>query len=243
MIALNEALESAAEIPFFLPQDSNPLAGLTGHSFTLGEVKVRLPGAGSFVDVAVNKIREIGFGWYAARLTSSQTTTAGTAIISVEVSGAQPYRGSEVIGVLGGDVSVGEAGFIYFYLPQSADPIYGAPVTSYVFDDDDVYVALPDDTFEAVAGATIVEFGNGFYGAPLSSSNTATRGKALVYATATGAQPFSSWITILDAQVVVAPTPTPTPPLIALPVTVDVVLVDHAQTAVERLCQFAKDRT
>lgn len=246
MIALNETLEAAAEIPFFLPQTLNPLAGLTGHVFVLGEVKVRLPGAGAFVDVAVNKIREVGFGWYAARLTSAQTTVAGTVLINVEISGAQPYRGSEIIGVRGGDISVSDAGYIYFYLPQSADPIYGAPITGYVFDNDDVYVALPDQAFVAVTGASIVEFGSGFYGAPLSSSDTAARGKAFVYATAIGAQAFGSWVTILDAQtvtssiIVSAPT---LPDTIESPLSFDdPEYVDHAALAISRLCQYAKPR-
>lgn len=246
MIALNETLEAAAEIPFFLPQTSNPLTGLTGHVFVLGEVKVRLPGASAFVDVAVNKIREVGFGWYAARLTSAQTTVAGTVLINVEVSGAQPYRGSEIIGVRGGDISVGDAGYIYFYLPQSADPVYGAPITGYVFDNDDVYVAWPNQVFVAVTGASIVEFGNGFYGVPASSSNTTTRGKAFVYATATGAQSFGSWVTILDAQTVTstivigAPT---LPDTIESPYSFgDPKYVDHVALAISRLCQYAKPK-
>lgn len=242
MIGLNESLEAAAEVPFYLPSAADPLVGLTGHVFTPGQVKIRLPGAGSYVDVALNKIREVGLGWYAARLTAVQTTASGSVLIDANVGAiAQPWRGSEVIGTRGGEFGVGGTGYLYFYLPQAADPIYGAPVTGYVFDNDDVKVAWPDLAFANVAGSTVVEFGSGFYGVPVTSANTAVRGKAYVHAEAVGAQRFSSYVTILNAQEISASASEPGPdPVQTETAAVQVEFVDHFQEAINRLCQYAK---
>ena len=85
-----------AEFPFHLPSSSNPLTPVTGHSFSSGEVKIRVAG-GSLVNANVANVVEIGNGDYALQLTSTESGTTGKAFIYVNVSGAQVYSGFEDI--------------------------------------------------------------------------------------------------------------------------------------------------
>lgn len=232
MIGLNEDQEYAAEVPFTLPLASNPLTGLSGHTFVLNEVRVCLPGSGGlWIAIAVNKIREVGFGMFAARLLSTQTTAAGSVLINAEVAATQPYRGSEIIGTLGGDLGVASAGYLFFYLPQASDPVYGAPITGDFAAKPGAVckVAWPDAAFVDVTLADVVEFGNGLYGIPYDAADSVKRGKAYVYATCDDAQPWVSWYSILDATTFAptpdedVPTPVPSPYTATAPQYVDMV--------------------
>ena len=83
-----------AEFPFHLPSSSNPLTPVTGHSFSTGEVQIRVAG-GSLVNADVTLVVEIGNGDYALQLTGAQTAATGKAFLYVNVSGAQVYSGFE----------------------------------------------------------------------------------------------------------------------------------------------------
>lgn len=249
MIALNETNEYAAEIPFTLPLASDPLTGLTGHTFVLGEVQIRLPGAGSWVNVAVTKIVEKGYGRFCARLTADQCTTAGPVALLANVAGSaeQPYVGVETIGQLGGDIAVGGEGYIFIYLPDETDPVYGAPVSDADFTaSGTLRICLPNDVYRDATTsekAAVLNLGNGCYAFPLTSNLTGTRGKVFIYAEYPGAQRFEDYSTILglgSAPVVTPPSPTPAPVTSSSVATTLATEIDHTTAAIARLCEYAK---
>lgn len=245
MIALNETQEYAAEVAFTLPLDSDPLTGLTGWTFTLGEVQIKLPGAGSWINVAVNKIVEKGYGRFAARLTAAQTTTAGIVAIKVSVTNTQPFFGYETIGTLGGDIPQNGTGYLLFYLPDSVDPVYGAPVSTANFSSSGTLrICLPDAAYrDCTSGekASVINLGFGGYALPLDTTHTVKKGKAFIRAEYTGAQSFESYSTILGAELAVSvPTP-PTPVTASVPITSPVsTYKDLLTAAVSRLCEYSK---
>ncbi len=247
MIALNETDEAAAEVAFTLPLASDPLTGLTGYVWALGEVQIRLPGAGSWVDAATIKIIEKGYGRFAVRLSSGQCTTAGTVAIyaTVTTPGVQPYLGTETIGTTGGDISEGGTGYLMFYLADAVDPVYGAPLTGTfsTLPGALARVCWPDSVYATVAASSVVEFGFGLYGIPVTAGD-AVRGKAYYYAEATDAQRFESYSTILTAQeVIAAVTPTDPDPIEVVTESVQATVLSHTQAAWDRLCEYAKQRS
>lgn len=259
MIALNEPNEYAAEVPFTLPLENDPLTGLTGYAFTLGEVQIRLPGAGAWVNVAVAKIVEKGYGRYAARLTSSQVGVAGAVSIYATATGAQPYRGTETIGMTGGDIAIGGTGYLMAYLPNADDPVYGAPASGPFSSlggfggglagglamplggsGAGVRVCYQNATYIDVPNTSVVEFGFGLYGIPVTTANTVLRGKIYYYLEAAGYQRFESYSTVLTglqvADIVPAgPTPVAAPLVLTSPQ-----YFGHVAHALTRLCEFAK---
>lgn len=82
----------------FLPDSSNPLVGLTGHTFGAGEATVRLPGSLVFGAADTARWVEIGYGIYRYPLLDAEQVTPGTAYIHVTVTGAQPYNGNVEVG-------------------------------------------------------------------------------------------------------------------------------------------------
>lgn len=234
MIALNEATPSAAEVPFFMPTVANPLVGLTGHVFTLGEVQIMLPG-GSWTNAALSSIVEKGFGRYCVRLDATQTTVAGNVYVRSVVSGAQNYTGIEEIGQAGGDMFEDVGGRVPFYLPNASDPVFGAPVTGHVFSLGEVQVCLPNAGYVNASLLNISEVGFGMYEVAVTPAQ-AVRGKVFVYASVTGAQRFEGYATVLNAgtatPVPIPPAPTPvTTPLLAG----STAIVSHVLAAVNRL--------
>lgn len=214
MIRVGEPNDYAAEILFYLPQVADPLLPKAGHVFVLGEVRIKLGAVGVWVDVALDRILERGRGWYAIRLTALQRAAATEVAYEAVCDGAQPDRGTEIVGVLAGDIAQGGEGFITFYLPDVDDPIYGDPIEGHAFVLGEVELSLPDDAFGDVAPENIVEFGGGMYGVRISSAQSVKRGKAIVVADVAGAQRASSYRTILG-DTLVSPSPiVPTlPPL------------------------------
>lgn len=245
MIALNETNEYAAEVPFTLPLASDPLTGLTGWSFTLGEVQIKLPGAGSWTNVAINKIVEKGYGRFCARLTSAQTTTSGTVYIRASVASTQPYFGSETISTLGGDIPQNGSGHLAFFLPNSADPVYGSPIDTADFTvSGTVRICLPDTVYRDATSAektSIINLGYGGYALPVDSTHTLKAGKVFIYAEYSGAQRFEGYSTILGTGVsspaIDVPTPIAVPNTLTTPQSTQMDLIANA---VNRLCEYSR---
>jgi len=250
MIGLNEVNEYAAEVTFTLPLASDPLTGVTGWSFTLGEVQVKLPGSASWINVAVNKIVEKGFGRFCARLTSSQCTTEGVVALVANLTGSteQPYFGSETISTIGGDIAHNGTGYILFFLPNETDPIYGAPVTTADFTTTGVLkICLPDDVYrDATSGekASVINLGFGGYALPITTTHTIKRGKIFIYVTYPGAQRFEDYSTILGIVPVTGSVIPSTPSLpvhVTSPISIDSpTYIDHITHALNRLTQQFK---
>lgn len=242
MIRLNETNEYAAEVAFTLPLDSDPLTGLTGWTFTLGEVQIKLPGGG-WTNVALDKIVEKGYGRFCARLTPSQCTTAGDVFLKADVAGTQYYFGSDVIGQLGGDIAIGETGSVPFFLPNATDPINGAPLTGHTFVTGQVRVCLPNATYVDADVAQIEEIGFGGFRLNLTAGQTALAGKVFVYANVPGYQRFEGYCTILGATGGVAPEP-PGPTPIPVPIVFgDPEYVNQLSLALNRLPQQFRSGT
>lgn len=199
MIRPGEPNDYAAEILFYLPLASDPLSPKLGHVFTLGEVRIKLTPASSWINVALVNIVERGHGWYAIRLTTAQRAAAGVIAYEAVCAGAQPDRGTETLDdELGGDIAEGGSGLIPFFLADETDPIYGTPLEGHTFTLGEVELGLPDDAFGDVDPTTgIVEIGGGLYGVLVADPQTAKRGKAIVVADVAGAQRFSGYRTIL----------------------------------------------
>jgi hypothetical protein len=240
MIALNETDESAAEVPFFLPDNANLPNGLAGITFTLGDVQIKLPG-GSWISVALIKIREIGFGQYCARLTAAQTVTAGTVYIRATVTGAQPYFGSEIISDQGGDVALNQDGMIPFFLPDHDDPVNGPPITGHTFTSGQVKIALPNAALVDATLANVAEIGFGGYAYALVAANgdTSTRGKAYLFVDiGATSQRYLGYVSILGLSVAPFVPPIPPSPVVVPTVVAssgNVSYEDHVSIAVSRL--------
>jgi len=245
MIALNETLEYAAEIAFTLPSASDPLTGITGWTFTLGEVQIQLPTTGVWTSVAVNKIVEKSYGRYCARLTSSQCLLPGIVPIVANITGSteQPYFGYDVIGTLGGDVKVSDAGHILFYLPNANDPVNAAITNANFSSAGTLRICLPDSAYRdatTAEKASVINLGFGGYAFPLTSEHTSKRGKAFLYAEYTGAQRFEGYTTILNA----GEAPETEPIAIPVPIVFGAEeYVDHYKSAVNRLPQQFRSGT
>jgi hypothetical protein len=240
MIALNETNEYAAEVAFNLPLSSDPITGLTGYTFTLGEVQIKLPGQ-AWADATLAKIVEKGYGRFAVRLTNTQTTVAGDVFVRATVSGTQNYFGGDVIGVLGGDIPVAGEGSVSFFLPDENDPINGAPLTGHTFVLGEVRMCLPNSVYADVPLVQIEEIGYGGYVVNLTATDTATRGKVFIYANVTGYQPFEGYGTILGVGVAPTSTTSPTPiPVPESDLAQVAITMDLITGAVNRLCEYAK---
>lgn len=98
MILVGESDPNARELPFRLPDETDPRVGVLAHGFVLGEVKVRTPGA-PYVNVLVADIAEIGYGDYVARLTGPQATVEGFTYLYANVAGAQLWTSVEQVGL------------------------------------------------------------------------------------------------------------------------------------------------
>jgi hypothetical protein len=66
-------------------------AAITGQSFSTGDIKVWLPSGGSMVSATVANVVEKGLGYYALRLTATESATTGRAYL-VLVVGANPWQ-------------------------------------------------------------------------------------------------------------------------------------------------------
>jgi hypothetical protein len=202
VIAAGETDPTAAEVPFFLPLTADTFTGpgLTGHTFVLGEVQIKLPGAG-WVNADLSAIKEKGYGRYVVQLDSAQTTTPGVVYIRANVSGAQPYSGVEEIGTAGGDIIENDAtARIPFYLASRTNPV-NTPITGWGFSAGEVRVCLPGGTYADAVVANIAEVGFGAYELILTTAQTAHRGKIFIYVLTATAQRYEAAATILSPAV------------------------------------------
>ncbi len=205
MIFPGEPNDYAAEILFFLPLSADPGQGKTGHGFVLGEVQIKLTPVDDWVDVALDHIIELGYGWYAIRLTAAQRANVGVIAYRAVCADAQPDRGTETIDDLDGDVAVGGDGWLPFYLANLDDPVEGAPLEGHVFTDGEVLLRLPDGVLANADVDDVVEFGGGLYALRVTAAagQTLLRGKALIVVNpvdefdAPVAKSFSGYRTIL----------------------------------------------
>lgn len=251
-ILAGETLEYAAEVPFFLPLESDPTGpdGKLAHPWhdvgdgTTDELQVFLPGSLVFANATIAKIREVGHGRYALRLTQPQCVLGGAVLLRTNVDGTQRDFVVEVIGAASGDIPVGGDGYFVFLLSDHDDPIGAPRITGHEFLDGEVEIALPNGVLQNADVGDVVEFGDGSYGLKLTaaSGQTALRGKAYIYVNVPGAQRFEGYITIMGAPTSgVSPTPpsTPTPASSSTvaPTPTPVVFIDHAEAAVNRLVE------
>lgn len=251
MIALNETNDYAAEVAFTLPLDSDPLTGLTGWTFTLGEVQLKLP-VGGWFNVPVVKIVEKGYGRFCVRLDSTQTTNQGDVYIKADIDGTQWYFGSDVIGVLGGDIPKDGAGSVSFYLPLATDPVNGAPLTGYDWTEGGTYTTttprvrycLPDGAYQDADISMIEEIGFGGFKLNFTAAHTVKAGKVFVYAEVPGYQRFEGYGTILGAGVAEEPAPIPEPTPLPVPIVYgDPEYNNHYALALNRLPQQFRSGT
>lgn len=106
-IIRGETVDARRELAFHLPDENDPLTGVTGHVFAAGEVKLCLPG-GTYADADVSRVVEKGFGDYALRLTDAEVAAKGKVYLRVKIPGAQRWTAwYEIVDeyVLGGALS------------------------------------------------------------------------------------------------------------------------------------------
>ena len=90
-IVVGETDDAERELAFHLPNIVNPMIPTLGQAFSLGQVKIFLPGGVGFVDADPTRVVEKGVGDYALRLTDAQVALAGKIYIYVNVPGSQPW--------------------------------------------------------------------------------------------------------------------------------------------------------
>lgn len=84
-----------AEIPFSL-YDTTTGAPILAHSFSAGEVKVKLPGV-AYANATVGNIVEWGNGQYVLQLTALETANPGKVSIYISIAGIAAEYGPEEI--------------------------------------------------------------------------------------------------------------------------------------------------
>lgn len=86
--------ETTAQIPFFLPNATDPINGapITGHVFVAGEVQICFPGS-VFANANLANIVELGYGGYALKLSQSQTLARGKIYLYVNIGSSSEPAG------------------------------------------------------------------------------------------------------------------------------------------------------
>lgn len=233
------------EIPFHLASDADPATGVTGHTFVLGEVQIKLPSSVVWLSVSPDRITEIGYGDYVIALDASQVATDGYVFSTAHVTGSQPWSGYELIGPsmnIGG-IAVNEPSsakrYLPFHLSDATDPL--TPVTGHSFVTGEVKIRLPGGGYANADVSQVAEIGNGDYVLVLSPTQVATAGLVFLAALVTGAQTWTSAYRVLGPKTTITVTP-PTPLPIVTSSTVVAEVIDHSTDALKRLCEFAKRR-
>jgi phage gp46-like protein len=93
------AENAAGLVPFYLPDEDDPIGGtpIEGHTFIVGQVKLSLPDDLAFGNVDLSAIVEFGGGVYGVQLDATQTTKRGKVIVVADVPGAQRFSGHRTI--------------------------------------------------------------------------------------------------------------------------------------------------
>lgn len=189
MIPVGETDPNELEVPFDLPDASNPLVPF-GFAPTAGAVKLLLPGAGGWVDVAVDHQLVKGNGALAALLTTAQATTPGSGYIYAFVAGAQPFVDQFEIFDRTSYATDANQGELAFNIPDASNPLAPFAAGAYSFVLGDVMLVLPGGGWLQVPVAQIATKGFGAYAVRLTTPQKVTPGKAYLYANVAGAQPF-----------------------------------------------------
>lgn len=80
-----ETSDAKREVIFALVDINDDLARVAGHTFATGEIKIAAP-ASSLANADITRIREIGGGSYALRLTDAQVANAGAGVLTIDPS-------------------------------------------------------------------------------------------------------------------------------------------------------------
>lgn len=245
----DETVAAYRKIPVFLQSGG---IGVTGFSPAAGELKISLSG-----DAAVNGggvWAEIGGGIYTYQCTQAETQTLSYITLIVASTGIDTFCWFEDIGYrIAAGETAGARLRVPIFLIGTAGPVLGASVAT------ETQVSVNGGAFTAPSG-TFGESGDGAYYYQAAPSEVATIG-SLVLNIANALAPCVYTQSVLDAVnttaiadgvsgyfgsyfgagTEVAPTPTPAPTPIPAAVTpASETYVNHAQSAIDRLCEFAK---
>ncbi len=201
MILVGESDPNAREVPFRLPDETDPRVGVTGHVFTLGEVKIRTPGA-PYVNVAVIDIVEKGYGDYAARLTGPQATVEGFTYLYANIPGAQLWTSVEQVGLQPNGVLVGETVDVRrelaFHLPDFDNPLIPFNGGVHVFSAGEVKICLPGGVYADADVSRVVSRGFGDFALQLTDAQVLAKGKAFLRVSVAGAQEWTAYYEIVE---------------------------------------------
>lgn len=211
MILAGETNANGREVPFYLPQASNPALPLTGHTFTTGEVKYLLSG-GSYSNVTTAALIERGYGAYAYMASLSDASVGGDILLSAVVSGAQSWTGYEQVTRAPGGIVVGEtsdpARSILFHLSAAAD---GSAITSHTWTTGELKIRIPGSSWVNADITRVTNLSNGDYSLALTSPQVVGKGKVylaidLSVSTISSAQQMTTWADIVT-QTSLSPSP------------------------------------
>ena len=195
-ILVDETDPNCREIPFHLPDATDPLTPITGHVFIAGEVKIWLPGAVAYVNASVLNVVEKGLGDYALRLTEAQTATAGSVFLYVDIGVTSQVwtsveRICDQISGIAFEETANDQREMAFHLSDETSPLDG--LTGHVFVAGEVKIAMPGGVYANADETRVNEKGFGDYALVLTDAQTAARGKIYLAVVASGAQQWTSW--------------------------------------------------
>lgn len=219
---------SEAEFPFAIYDNDN--VPQTGYSFSTGDVMLRLPG-GVLVNATIGNIVECGNGQYVLQLTAGETATEGAACIVFDDGVNRVYSEFEMIAsttdqvleipfaIYDGDM-VGQAGFS--------------------FSPGDLTIRLPGQTsFSNATLANVEDLGAGQYVLVLTEPERTDPGAIMVFFSDGVNQDYYRYE--LNSRDQSSSTPVTPPDPIPVPnPTVTLALVAHAEAAIRRLPEYAR---
>ncbi len=214
-----------AELVFAVyTNDNQPV---DGHSFVTGQVKVRLPGSGSFVNATIGNIQGCGKGQYVLRLTSAQTNVSG--LIAIKFSDGV-NRDSVNYDVIGSDSTT-----LSEVLFEVKDGLTGMGGVS--FSVGDVEVRAPGGSaFTDADLAQVTDLGEGLYAYQLTPAQQEEAGAYMVYYSGT----YDPYYGYEHSVGVASVTPTPPDPLPAPAEEVLIAYTSHGEAMLARLCEYSK---
>lgn len=215
-----------AELPFAIYDNDN--LPINGFVFTTGQVKVRLPGAVSFVNADILNIVSVGKGQYVLKLTSVQTNVAGLITIKFSDGVNRTWVNYEVIG--SDSVSLTE---VLFNVNNGLTGVPGV-----VFGVGDIEVRVPGGVAFANADMSqVTDLGEGLYSYALTPAQKLVAGAYFVHYEGVYDPYYVYEHNIGNVSEV---TPTPPTPIPAPAATPDIPLTAHGAAMLLRLCEYSK---